>query len=480
MNTGISKEIIENVPITDLGVNGAGVGRVGQMVVFVKNTVPGDVVDISNINKKRKHIEAQVVKFHKYSDKRTEPFCSHSGICGGCAIQHINYDFQLQLKHKIVSDAFLRIGHFEGLSIPPVLPSPKTTFHKNKLEFSFSNARWLLNSEIDSDETILNRNALGFHYPGKFDKVVDINKCYLQPSPSNEVRDFVKKYAIAQELSFYDIRNNRGLLRSLMIRTSNLGETMIALIFGTHEKKNIQNLLNAVKTEFPKINSIYYFINIKQNDSLYDIDPVHFSGNNYIYEQINHIRIQLGPKSFYQTNSDQALNLYQIAADFADIKSDEIVYDLYSGVGSIALFLASKAKKVIGIETIPESVEEAENNMKLNHIDNADFFTGLVENVFNNDFVSNQGKADVVIIDPPRPGIHPKVVEALLEVAPPRLVYVSCNPATQARDIALLAEKYDIIKLQPVDMFPHTFHVENVALLKLKEVPKVKKVTKAI
>jgi 23S rRNA (uracil1939-C5)-methyltransferase len=469
MNTGISKEIIENVIIHDLGANGAGVSRIGPMVVFVKNTVPGDVVDISNINKKRKHIEAQVIKFHTLSDKRTVPFCSHSGICGGCAIQHINYDYQLQLKHKIVSDAFLRIGHFEGLVIPPVLPSPEIKFHKNKLEFSFSNARWLLNSEISSDKTILNRNALGFHYPGKFDKIVDIDECFLQPSPSNEVRDFVKKYANLHELSFYDIRNNRGLLRSLMIRTSNLGETMVALVFGTHEKKNIQNLLSAIKVEFPKINSIWYFINIKQNDSLYDLDPVHFSGNSYIYEQINEIKIQLGPKSFYQTNSSQALNLYQIAADFADIKSDEIVYDLYSGVGSIALFLASKAKKVIGIETVSESVDEAENNMKLNSINNADFFAGLVENVFNNDFVRNQGKADLVVLDPPRPGIHPKVVEAILEVSPARLVYVSCNPATQARDIALLAEKYEIVIIQPVDMFPHTFHVENVVLLKLKK-----------
>jgi len=468
MNTGISKEIIENVIIHDLGANGAGVGRIGSMVVFVKNTVPGDVVDISNINKKRKHIEAQAIKFHVYSDKRTEPFCTHSGICGGCSIQNVNYDYQLELKHKIVSDAFLRIGHFEGLTIPPVLPSPQTTFHKNKLEFSFSNARWLLDSEINSDKAILNRTALGFHYPGKFDKIVDIDECFLQPSPSNEVRDFIKKYAITHELSFYDILNNRGLLRSLMIRTSNLGETMIALIFGTHEKKNIQNLLNAIKTEFPKINSIWYFINVKQNDSLYDLEPLHFSGDNCIYEQIAHIKIQLGPKSFYQTNSSQALNLYQIASDFAGIKKSEIVYDLYSGVGSIALFLASKAKKVIGIETVVESIEEADNNMKLNNIVNAEFFSGLVENVFIKDFVSNQGNADVVILDPPRPGIHPKVVEALLEVAPARLVYVSCNPATQARDIASLADKYDIIKMQPVDMFPHTFHIENVVLLKLK------------
>jgi len=468
MNTGISKEIIENVIIHDLGANGAGVGRIDQMVVFVKNTVPGDIVDISNINKKRKHIEAQAIKYHTYSDKRTVPFCSHSGICGGCSIQHVKYDYQLQLKHKIVSDAFLRIGHFEGLNIPTVLPSPEIKYHKNKLEFSFSNARWLLNSEIDSDKSILNRNALGFHYPGKFDKIVDIDECFLQPSPSNEVRDFVKKYAIDHELSFYDIRNNRGLLRSLMIRTSNLGETMIALVFGTHEKKNIQNLLTAIKTEFPQINSIWYFVNVKQNDSLYDLEPLHFSGNTYIYEQINHIKIQLGPKSFYQTNSLQALNLYQIAADFADIKPNETVYDLYSGVGSIALFLASKAKKVIGIETVSESVEEADSNMKLNNIVNADFFCGLVENVFNNDFVKNQGNADVVILDPPRPGIHPKVVESLLEVAPARLVYVSCNPATQVRDIALLSEKYDIVKIQPVDMFPHTFHVENVVLLKLR------------
>jgi 23S rRNA (uracil1939-C5)-methyltransferase len=468
MSTGISKEIIENVSIHDLGANGAGVGRIGPMVVFVKNTVPGDIVDISNINKKRKHIEAQAIKFHTLSDKRTDPFCSHSGICGGCAIQHINYNYQLQLKYKIVSDAFLRIGHFEGLTIPPVMPSPEITFHKNKLEFSFSNARWLLNSEITTDRTILNRNALGFHYPGKFDKIVDIDKCFLQPSPSNEIRDFVKKYANDHELSFYDIRNNKGFLRSLMIRTSNLGETMIALVFGANEKKNIQDIMGALKTGFPEINSMFYIINTKQNDSLYDLDPVHYSGNNYIYEQVGHVKIQLGPKSFYQTNSSQALNLYKVAADFADIKSDETVYDLYSGVGSIALYLASKAKKVIGIETVTESVEEAEKNMELNNIINADFFSGLVENVFNQEFVKNQSKADVVILDPPRPGIHPKVVDALLNVAPEKLVYVSCNPATQARDIALLAEKYDIVKMQPVDMFPHTFHIENVVLLKLK------------
>lgn len=471
MKTGISKEIIENVSIHDLGINGAGVGRIGPMVVFVKNTVPGDVVDISNINKKRKHIEAQAIKFHSYSDKRTEPFCSHAGICGGCAMQHVKYDFQLQLKHKIVSDAFLRIGHFEGLDIPPVLPSPKIEYHKNKLEFSFSNTRWLLNSEVTSDKTILNRNALGFHYPGKFDKIVDLTNCYLQPSPSNEIRNFVKKYATDHKLSFYDIRNNMGFLRSLMIRTSNLGETMLALVFGSREKKNISELLNAIKTEFPQLNSIWYFLNEKQNDSLYDLDPVHFSGNGFIYEQIEHVKIQLGPKSFYQTNSAQALNLYKIAADFANIKSDETVYDLYSGVGSIALYLASKAKKVIGIETVSDSVNEAENNMLLNNIENTDFFTGLVESVFNSEFVINQGNADVVIVDPPRPGLHPKVIDALLDVAPARLVYVSCNPATQARDIALLAEKYDIIKMQPVDMFPHTFHVENVVLLELK-VPK--------
>jgi 23S rRNA (uracil1939-C5)-methyltransferase len=473
MNTGISKEIIENVHIHDLGVNGAGVGRIDSMVVFVKSTVPGDVVNITNLRKKRKHLEAQVEKYQIYSEHRTEPFCMHSGVCGGCAIQHVGYNYQLQLKHKIVSDAFRRIGHFENLTIPTVLPSPEIRYHKNKLEFSFSNSRWLLNSEISTDKAFLNRNALGFHYPGKFDKIVDISECFLQPSPSNEIRDFVKEYANEHELSFYDIRNNTGFLRSLIIRTSNLGETMLMLVFGAQEDDKIQPLLQAIYNRFPEINSLWYIVNTKLNDSLYDQIPVYYSGNNYIYEQIDHIKIQLGPKSFYQTNSLQALNLYRVASEYAEIQPDETVYDLYSGVGSIALFLASKAKKVIGIETVPDSVEEACNNMKLNGITNAEFHFGLVENVFTPDFVKKQGKADVVILDPPRPGIHPKVVDALLAVAPERVVYVSCNPATQARDVALLSDRYEIVKIQPVDMFPHTFHVENVVQLRLKPDAKI-------
>jgi 23S rRNA (uracil1939-C5)-methyltransferase len=473
MNTGISDEIIENVSITDLGVNGAGIGRAGQMVVFVKNTVPGDVVDISKIIKKRRHIEARAINFRSYSDKRTVAFCKHAGICGGCAIQHLNYEFQLQLKHKIVSDAFERIGHFEDLHIPQVMPSPQTTLHKNKLEFSFSNARWLLETEINSDHTIKNRDALGFHYPGKFDKIVDISECFLQPDPSNELREFVRKYATSHQLSFYDIRNNSGFLRSLMIRTSGLGETMVALVFGEDDQKEISGILNAIKSEFSEINSIWYFINLKKNDSLYDQTPVHFYGSKYIFEQVKHVKVQLGPKSFYQTNSAQALNLYQVASDFASLQSDETLYDLYSGVGSIALFMASQVKKVVGIETVPDSVEEAAYNAQLNNIPNAVFLSGLVEDVFTPEFVEAHGPADVVVIDPPRPGIHPRVVESILEVAPARIVYVSCNPATQARDIAMLSQKYEIVKMQPVDMFPHTFHVENVVLLKLKEVPEV-------
>ncbi|MEA3495006.1 MAG: 23S rRNA (uracil(1939)-C(5))-methyltransferase RlmD [Bacteroidota bacterium] len=461
------KEIFKNIEIIDLGAKGKGIAKINNKVVFIDKTIPGDIVNIQIFGKKKGYFSANILDFVQLSQKRTKAVCNHFNLCGGCKIQNMKYSEQLLHKQKIVFDSLTRIGKVENPEILEIIGSEKTEFYRNKLDFSFSNKRWLTEKEIKEDKDF-NRNGLGFHIPGRFDKIVDIEKCYLLAEPSNKIRNETRKYAIENNLSFYDTIATSGLLRNLVIRISSIGEIMVNVVFGENNIKEITNLLNHIVKSFPEITSVFYMINLKKNDSLYDIEPKHFSGSTHIKEKIEHIEILLGPKSFSQTNSFQAINLYNVVRDFANIKKTDIVYDLYSGVGSIGLFLAEKAKKIIGIETVDESVIEADINKANNNIKNATFHSGIVENILDDNFISDNGKADIIIVDPPRAGLHKKVIPVIKKSGAKKIIYVSCNPATQARDIELLSSDYTFIKSQPVDMFPHTLHVENVALLILK------------
>ncbi len=459
------KPLYEGITIEDIGAEGKALARVGDMVVFTKYAIPGDVVDLQVTKKRKKYQEAFVTTFHKYSKDRVEPFCEHFGICGGCKWQLLPYDKQLLFKQNQVDNQLKRIGKIEIPEIAPILGSEKETFYRNKLEFTFSNKRWLSFEEIENNAEIKDFDALGFHIPGLFDKIITINKCWLQPEPSNEIRNFIYKYAVKNKLEFFDIRAQVGFLRNLIIRTSSTGETMIILSFYREDETARVKLLEAIKTEFPKIKSLLYVINTKGNDTITDQKIELFYGTEYILEEMEGLKFKIGPKSFYQTNSAQAYNLYKVARDFAGLNGTEIVYDLYTGTGTIANFVAKNAKKVIGIEYVPEAIEDAKQNSLLNNIDNTLFFAGDMKLVLDNSFVQQNGQPDVIITDPPRAGMHADVIGAILNISPEKIVYVSCNPATQARDLALLDEIYKVEKIQPVDMFPQTHHVENVVLL---------------
>jgi 23S rRNA (uracil1939-C5)-methyltransferase len=462
------KPLYEGVMIEGVGAEGKALTRVNDRVIFTTYAIPGDVVDLQVTKKRKRYQEAYVVKYHEYSKDRVEPFCEHFGVCGGCKWQILPYKKQLVFKHKQVEDQLIRIGKIDLPEISPILGSENETFYRNKLEFTFSSKRWLSYDEIENKTEIENSNALGFHVPGLFDKVININKCWLQPDPSNQIRNFVFNYAINNGLEFFDIREQAGFLRTLIIRTSSIGETMLIISFYKEETEARLKLLEAVKNEFPEITSLLYVINEKGNDTITDQKIECYYGRDFIFEEMEGLKFKIGPKSFYQTNSRQAYELYKVAREFAGLKGNETVYDLYTGTGTIANFIAKNANKVIGIEYVPEAIEDAEINSELNGIKNTSFFAGDIKQVLNDHFVQQHGYPDVIITDPPRAGMHADVVNTLLHILPGKIVYVSCNPATQARDLSLLDEFYRVEKVQPVDMFPHTHHVENIVLLTKK------------
>lgn len=460
-----SLPLIENIEITDVAAEGKAIAKLDNKVIFITQVVPGDIVDIQVTKKRKSFMEAVPVKFHKYSDIRVEAFCKHFGVCGGCKWQNLPYTEQLKYKHQQVIDNLERIAKVELPEIESILPSEKTQFYRNKLEFTFSNKCWLTKNEINTEEKLDRNNALGFHVPKIWDKIVDIEKCYLQEDPSNAIRNEIRDYADENNLSYFDLRKQEGFLRNLIIRTSTTNELMVIVVFFYEDKKLIDHLLNHVASKFPEITSLMYIVNSKANDSITDQEVILHKGNDHIFEQMEDLKFKIGPKSFYQTNSEQAYNLYCKAREFAGLTGNEIVYDLYTGTGTIANFVAKKAKKVVGIEYVPEAIEDAKVNSKINQIENTLFFAGDMRKILVPEFIAEHGKPDVIITDPPRAGMHPDVVQTILQANPKKIVYVSCNPATQARDISLLDQNYKVYKVQPVDMFPHTFHVENIVLL---------------
>ena len=457
--------VLEDVVIEAVAAEGKAIAHSPDgLVVFVPFAVPGDVVDIRVTKKRQSYMEGFIIEIKKPSEHRLEPFCKHFGTCGGCKWQPLPYELQLAAKEQQVYDQLVRIGHLQVPEIQPIIPSEKTVFYRNKLEFTASDRRWILDGENPEDLPPTGLCGLGFHVGKYFDKVLDLDKCWLQPEPSNEIRLFAKKYALTHGIPFYNIRSNSGIFRSIFVRTSESGEVMAIVCFAS-EFPGREAFLEALKTRFPEIVSLYYIINSKLNDSISDQTPLLYSGQEAIYEEMEGLRFKIGPKSFFQTNTGQAYRLYKVAREFAGLTGSETVYDLYTGTGTIAQFVSGKAKKVIGIEYVPEAIEDAKINASANGISNCEFFAGDMKDVLNESFIAAHGKPDVIILDPPRAGIHPDVAKVILKAAPERMVYVSCNPASQARDLAAFAELYDIVAVQPVDMFPHTQHVENVCKL---------------
>jgi 23S rRNA (uracil1939-C5)-methyltransferase len=458
--------LLEKVRITDIGAEGNALARVENLVVFVPMLIPGDVVDLKVVRKRKKYLEGRVIKFHEYSSDRIKPLCSHFGVCGGCKWQHLPYEMQLKFKEKQVRDNLTRIGKIELPEISPIIGSADIFHYRNKLEYTFSNKRWLTKEEVESDKEFERDGALGFHIPGLFDKVLDIQECHLQPEPSNSIKNRVREYAINHELEFFDLREQKGFLRNLVIRNSLDGKVMVIVVFFKEDIEKREGLLNYLAIQFPEITSLQYVINSKKNDSLTDQDPILFRGENHLIENMDDLKFNIGPKSFYQTNTRQASVLYHVALDFAGLTGKEVVYDLYTGTGTIANFVARFASKVIGIEYVDEAVKDAVINAGINNIRNTAYFSGDMKDVLSEQFVQVNGKPDVIITDPPRGGMHEDVVKIISKTGADRIVYVSCNPSTQARDILLLSENYYVARVQPVDMFPHTHHVENVVLLK--------------
>lgn len=458
----------ENVEITGVAAEGKAFARVNDLVVFVPFVVPGDVVDLQVVRKKHSYAEAVAIKFHTYSSIRAIPFCSHFGVCGGCKWQCLPYSEQLKYKQQQVEDALVRIGKVELPAIKPILGSKLTQCYRNKLEFGFSNKKWLTKEQIASGEAFENMNAVGFHIAGAFDKILDIDKCYLMDDICNRIRNDIREYAFSHGLSFHDIRNRKGLLRNMMVRTSDTKELMLVMQFcwlTEAEHAQALDLLDHLKQTFPEITSLLYVNNLKCNDTIGDLEILTYSGTDFIYEVMEDLKFKVGPKSFYQTNTHQAYELYKVARNFAALTGNELVYDLYTGTGTIANFVAHQARQVVGIEYVPEAIEDAKENSAINHIDNTIFYAGDMKDILNSEFIDKHGHPDVVITDPPRAGMHKDVIDAILFAAPTRIVYVSCNPATQARDLQLLDVAYKVTAVQPVDMFPQTHHVENVVLL---------------
>lgn len=460
--------LYEGIEITGVAAEGNAIARVDDFVVFVPYGAPGDVADVKIDRKKRSYAEGHIERMIRPSDLRCEPRCTHFGTCGGCRWQHLPYEFQLESKQRQVTDALERIAKVDLPPISPILGSKNIWEYRNKMEYTFSNKRWLSWEQMRSGEIVSDRCGAGFHIPGAFDKVLDIEQCHLQDNIGDRIRIFIKKYGIENELPFYDLRNQQGFLRTLMIRTLHTGEIMVVLSVGEDNPEAIKNLLDAVRKEFPQITSLMYVVNTKANDTIGDLEIKLHSGREYVEEDMEGLRFRIGPKSFYQTNSVQAYELYKTVREFAALTGDELVYDLYTGTGTIANFVARGARRVIGIEYVADAIEDAKINSAVNGINNTLFFAGDMKDVLTDAFIEEHGRPEVMIVDPPRAGMHQDVVDVILNAAPQRIVYVSCNPATQARDIALLDAKYAVIAVQPVDMFPHTHHVENVALLELR------------
>jgi len=462
------RKILSDVVITDMSSEGMGIARIDGKVIFAEKAVPGDVVDVEVRKSKKSFAEGVIAELKTASPLRIKAECQHFGVCGGCKWQHISYAEQLKFKKKIVADAFERIGKIDFPQMPDVLGCENNFYYRNKLEFAFTDRRWLTETEIRSGATYEHRNALGFHVPGSFSGVIDIEKCWLQADPSNQIRIAVKEFALKNGYTFFNLKDQNGLLRNLMIRTTSTGEVLVLISFYENEEEKIEVLLSYVDETFPQITSLQYVINGKRNDTIYDLEPKVYKGNAYIIEQLGNYRFKIGTKSFFQTNSVQAKALYDITKDFAALKPDDVVYDLYTGVGSIALYVSDSCKRVVGVELIEAAIADAKENAKLNSVDNCTFYAGDMRMVLKPEFIATNGKPDVVITDPPRAGMHEDVVKMLLQLEAPKIVYVSCNPATQARDLQLLSEKYEVVRVQPVDMFPHTTHIENVAELRLK------------
>lgn len=480
--------LLENITIEAVAAEGKCITRVDDQVIFVPFCVPGDVVDLQVVKKKHKYCEAKVVRFIKKSDVRQEPMCEHFGICGGCKWQNLPYEEQIKAKQKQVEDQLTRIGKIELPEFRPIMGSVKTQEYRNKIEFGCSNKRWFTSEELaqlpqKEDDTVTSlkerhaQNAIGFHITGAFDKIYPIKKCWLMDDLCNEIRNFVFEYADSHNYTFYDLREQHGLLRDMMIRNSNTGEWMLVFQFHYDEEGDEQRaleLMQQVADKFPQITSLMYVDNQKGNDTINDLDLILFKGNDHIFELMEDLKFKVGPKSFYQTNTEQAYHLYCVAREFANLTGNELVYDLYTGTGTIANFVAHKAKKVIGIEYVPEAIEDAKVNSQVNNIENTLFYAGDMKDILTNDFIAQHGRPDVIITDPPRAGMHPDVVNVILNAAPNRIVYVSCNPATQARDLQLMDDHYKVAAVQPVDMFPHTPHVENVVLLEKRSNAEIK------
>jgi 23S rRNA (uracil1939-C5)-methyltransferase len=460
------KIVFDHIKVLDAGAKGVSVAKAPDgKVIFIPNVVPGDVVDVQTFKKRKAYYEGKAVKFHEFSEHRIEPICEHFGVCGGCKWQNMKYSQQLYYKQNEVFNHLQRIGKIALPEFEPILGSEKQFFYRNKMEFSFSNSRWLTEAEIGSDDDLGNRNALGFHIPKMWDKILDINKCHLQEDPSNAIRNEIRSFANENGLTFFNPRNHEGLLRTLMMRTASTGEIMVLIQFFENDKANRELLLDHIYEKFPQITSLQYVVNNKANDTLYDQNIKLYKGRDYILEEMEGLKFSINAKSFYQTNSDQAYELYKITRDFAGLTGTETVYDLYTGTGTIAQFVSKNAKKVIGVESVPEAIIDAKANAERNNITNCEFYVGDMKVVFNESFIAQHGKPDVIITDPPRDGMHKDVIEQILKIEPEKIVYVSCNSATQARDLALMDEKYKVARVRPVDMFPQTHHVENVVLL---------------
>jgi len=460
------KQVFTNIEVLDAAAKGKTIGKAPDgKVIFLPNAVPGDVVDVQTFKKRKAYYEGKATVFHTLSNKRSTPECQHFGVCGGCKWQDMAYEHQLYYKQKEVTNNLIRIGHLELPEITPIKASAEQYFYRNKMEFSFSDSRWLTFEEIGSDENVGDRNALGFHIPGMWDKILDIEKCHLQADPSNAIRNAIKRFAVKEGLAFFNTRKQTGLLRTLMIRTSSTGDLMVLVQFFKEDKDKRELLLNFIDASFPEITSLQYVINQKANDTIYDQEVVCYRGEDHIFEAMEGLRFKINAKSFYQTNSAQAFELYKLTREFANLKGTELVYDLYTGTGTIAQFIAKQAKRVIGVESVPDAISAAKENAQLNGIDNVEFYVGDMKHVFNEAFINLHGQPDLIITDPPRDGMHKDVVKQILNIAPKKVVYVSCNSATQARDLELMDALYKITKTQAVDMFPQTHHVENIVLL---------------
>ena len=457
---------IEGLHITTLAAEGKAMGKVDNQVVFVPMTVPGDIVDVQVRKHHRRYMEATVVRYVERSPLRTEPSCDHFGVCGGCKWQNLPYDEQLKQKTKQVEDQLVRIGHLTIPEVRPCLGSARTREYRNKLEFTFADRRWLTYEEIAAGGDIEPTPAVGFHIPGCFDKVLDIERCHLQDDISNRIRLVTKQYCIEHGYTFHNARAHEGLMRTMVVRTASTGEIMVIVVFNENDRERIDALMSYLKEEFKEITSLIYMVNDKWNDSLGDREPICFAGKDHIIEQMEGLQFKVGPKSFYQTNSEQAYELYKVARDFAELGDEDTLYDLYTGTGTIANFCARRAKRVVGVEYVPEAIEDAKVNSMINGIDNTTFYAGDMKDVLSDEFVERNGRPDVIILDPPRAGVDEKVLDVIKRAAPARMVYVSCNPSTQARDLAILDDMYEIVAVQPVDMFPHTHHVENVVKLR--------------